>query len=156
MQSASAPNRRRAAGPATLAEFVLVNRLGPRNPDEWMAVLAELTEVVVADVRGAPSPLGIEKAASVVQSRAYLERRAVQLLVPFTKDDGAWRLVTLDFGVEAQHQKCEFLMCFAFQATNNELSIASPYAEVGFALPMQTGEDPIFVLTVRRTAGFIG
>ena len=156
MQSASAPNRRRAAGPATLGEFVLVNGRGARNRDQWMVILADLTEVVVADAQGGPSPLGIDKAVSIVQSRAHLERRALQLLVPFTRDDGGWRLVTLDFGFEAQHQECEFLMCFAFQATNSELSVTSPYAEVGFALPLQAGEDPVFVLMVRRIVGFSG
>jgi len=118
-----------------------------------MAVLADSTEVVVPDVQGAPSPLGIEKAVSIVQSRAYLEKRALQLLVPFTKDDGDWRLVTLDFGVEAQQHECEFLMCFAFQVANGELSSTSPYVEIGFSLPVSTGEARIFFLAVRMAVG---
>jgi len=48
MQSASAPNRRRAAGPATLGEFVLVNGRGARNRDEWMVILADLSIHAVA------------------------------------------------------------------------------------------------------------
>jgi hypothetical protein len=154
MQSASTPKRRCAPGPATLGEFVLTNRLAASTRDEWIAVLADSTEVVVADVRGAPSSLGIEKAVSIVQSRAYLERRALQLLVPFTREDGRWRLVTIDFGVEAMRHECEFLMRFAFQGGAGELSVTSPYVEVGFSLPVPTGEDPVFVMTVRTAAGF--
>ena len=119
-----------------------------------MAVLADSTEVVVPDLQGAPSLLAIEKAAAIVQSRAYLENRALQLLVPFTKDQGDWRLVTLDFGVEAQRHECEFLMCFAFQVANGELSVTSPYVEIGFSLPVPTDKDPVFVLTVKTAVGF--
>ena len=74
--------------------------------------------------------------------------------MPFTKDRGDWRLVTLDFGVEAQCHECEFLMCFAFQVGSGELSITSPYVEIGFSLLAATDEDPVFVLTVRTAVGF--
>ena len=154
MQSASAPEGRSVPGPATLGEFVLTNRLAACPRDEWMAVLADSTEVVVPDLQGEPNSLAVEKAVSIVQSRAYLEKRALQLLVPFTKDEGDWRLVTLDFGVEAQRHECEFLMCFAFQVGSGELSVTSPYVEVGFSLPVPTDEDPVFVLTVRTAVGF--
>jgi hypothetical protein len=154
MQSAPAPKRRCVLGPATLGGFVLTTRLAACPRDEWMAVLPDSTEVVVPDFRGAPNSLAIEKAVAIVQSRAYLEKRALQLLVPFTKDQGDWRLVTLDFGIEAQRHDCEFLMCFAFQVGSGELSITSPYVEVGFSLPIPTDEDPVFVLTVRTAVGF--
>ncbi|MGO4392962.1 hypothetical protein AB4Z46_16560 [Variovorax sp. M-6] len=111
-------------------------------------------EVVVPDVQGEPSSPAIEKAVSIVQSRAYLENRALQLLVPLARDDGSWRLVTLDFGLEAQRHACEFLMCFAFQPVNGGLSITSPFVEIGFSLPVPTGDDRVFVLTVRTAAGF--
>ncbi|KIX58603.1 hypothetical protein SZ29_08855 [Burkholderia pseudomallei] len=118
-----------------------------------MAVLPDNTEIVVADVEGKPSPLGIEKAVSVVQCRAYLEGRARQLLLPLGKQDGEWRLVGIDFGVEAQHHDCEFLMCFAFQATMASLNAAGPYVEVGFALPVRSSIGPIFVLTIQTLTG---
>jgi len=57
MQSASAPNRRRAAGPATLGEFVLVSGRGARNRDEWMVILADLTQVVVANAQASEDPV---------------------------------------------------------------------------------------------------
>jgi hypothetical protein len=113
-----------------------------------MAVLEDLTEVIVTDVQGEPSPLGVEKAAAVVQSRTHLEGQARLLLVPFTKDPGHWSLVTIDFGVEARRRDCEFLMCFAFQPANGQLSVSSPYLEVGFALPLLPGRDPLFTLIV--------
>ena len=152
MQSMSAPKRRWATGPATLGSFILVSRCGTRPREEWKAVLADLTEVVVADVHGAPGALGIEKAVSIVQSRTYLEKRAVQLLAPFPKDDGDWQLVKLDFGVEAQRHECEFLMRFV-RAANGDPG-AHPYVEIGFALPAGAGKDPIFVLKVRAAVGF--
>lgn len=156
MQSTSRPSRRCVPGPAVLGEFVLTNRLGSWPRDEWMAVLPDRTEVVVLDLRGEPSPTAIQKAVAIVQSRAYLEKRALQLLVPFSKDDGRWRLVTIDFGIEARHEDCEFLMCFAFQAANSDMSVTSPYVEVGFALPMQAPVDPVFILSVRTAAGLRG
>jgi hypothetical protein len=141
-------------GPATLGEFVLTNRSAACPRDEWIAVLADSTEVVVPGLQGAPSPLAIEKAVSIVQSRAYLEKRALQLLVPFTKDQGDWRLVTLDFGVEAQRQECEFLMCFAFQVASGKLSVTRPYVEIGFSLPVPMDADPVFILMVITAVGF--
>jgi hypothetical protein len=153
MHRTFAPGRRCAPGPATLGEFVLSNSLGGCPHEEWMATLADLTEVVVSDFRGKPSQVGIEKAVSVVQSRGYLERRALQLLVPFTKENGLWQLITLDFGEEARRHECEFLMCFAFQIPNAELSITSPYIEVGFALLGPEGAEQIFILTVKTAAG---
>ncbi len=154
MQTASAPNHRHVPGPAILGEFVFINRIGACPRREWMAILADSAEVVVPDVQGAPSSLAIEKAISIVQSRAYLEKRALQLLVPLSRGHGGWRLVTLDFGLEAQHHECEFLMCFAFQPESGELSITSPYVEIGFSLPVPTGDDRVFVLNVRTAAGF--
>jgi len=141
-------------GPATLGEFVLTGRLTACPRDEWMAVLMDSTEIVVPDFQGAPSSLAIEKAVSIVQSRAYLEKRALQLLVPFTRDSGHWQLVTLDFGIEAQRHECEFLMCFAFRVGSGELCITSPYVEIGFSLPVPTDDNPVFVLTVRTSVGF--
>ncbi len=141
-------------GFATPGEFSLVNRLGATPRDEWMAVLSELTEVIVVDLHGMPSSLGIAKAASIAQNRGYLEARARQLLISLTKDEGDWHLRGIDFGVEDQRHDCEFLMCFAFQAANPDLSVTSPFAEVGFALHRQSHADPIFMLTIRATLGF--
>ncbi|GAB7542574.1 hypothetical protein [Cupriavidus sp. 8B] len=141
-------------GFATPGEFSLINRFGATPRDEWMAVLSDLTEVVVVDVHGMPSSLGIEKAASIVQNRACLEALARQLLIPLTRDDGDWHLNVIDFGVEAQRHDCEFLMCFSFRAANPDLSVTSPFAEVGFALHKQSLADPIFMLTVRTALGF--
>jgi hypothetical protein len=152
MQTASAPNHRCVPGPAILGEFVFINRIGACPRREWMAVLADSAEVVVPDAEGEPSSLAIEKAISIVQSRAYFEKRALQLLAPFTRDDGSWRLVTLDFGLEAQHHGCEFLMCFAFQPVSAKLSITGRYVEIGFSLLVPTGGDCVFVLTVRTAA----
>lgn len=118
-----------------------------------MATLADSIEVVVSDFRGGPSPAGIEKAVSIVESRGYLECRALQLLVPLTKEDGRWRLVTLDFGAEAGRHGCEFLMCFAFQAPHCELSVTRPYVEVGFALCSREVAEPIFILAVTTAVG---
>jgi hypothetical protein len=78
MQPASAPKPRCVRGPATLGEFVLTNRPAACPRDEWIAVLADSTEVVVPGLQGAPSPLAVERAVSIVQSRAYLEKRALQ------------------------------------------------------------------------------
>lgn len=142
------------------SEFLPIHRLGAPPHDEWMAVLPDSTEIVVADVGGKPSSIGIEKAIAIVQSRAYLEARARQLLVPFGKENGEWRLVAIDFGIEAQHHDCEFLMCFAFQATKPNLTDTSPYVEVGFALPVRVSVSPsftpMFILTIQTTAGLDG
>ena len=118
-----------------------------------MVVLADSAEIVVPDVGGRPSLLAIKKAALVVQSRARLEKRARQLLAPPPdKVDGNWRLVTLDFGVEAQRHECEFLMCFALQPVNGELSVTSSYVEIGFSLKVPIRDDPVFVLSVKTAA----
>ncbi|SAK81613.1 hypothetical protein [Caballeronia ptereochthonis] len=154
VQSISTAEQPNGPESAILGEFSRANRLGADPRDEWVAVLADLTEVVVADVRGRPSALGIAKATSIVQSRAYIETRARQLLKTLTRDDGDWSLIVIDFGVEAQHHDCEFLMCFVFQAANSDLSATSPYAEIGFALLKQSHATPIFVLTIRTATGF--
>ena len=142
------------------SEFLPIHRLGTPPYDEWMAVLPDNTEVVVADVAGKPSSIGIEKAIAIVQSRAYLEARARQLLVPLGMEDGEWRLISIDFGSEAQHHDCEFLMCFAFQAAMTDPAGTSPYVEVGFALPasLSVGPSfsPMFVLMIQTTAGLDG
>ncbi len=119
----------------------------------WVAPVTRQTDVVVSDMRGAPSPVDVAKALSVVQSRFYLERRAIQLLVPLTKEPGVWRLVTIDFGLQAHRHGCEFLMCFAFEASTSMLSIKSPYAEIGFKLSIAPADDPLFILTVKTTVG---
>jgi hypothetical protein len=109
---APTPNRHRVRGPVTVGDFVASNRGDAFRPQEWVATPADRTNVVVSDWCAAPSPLGIEKAGSIVQGRAYLEHRACGLLLPFTKEAGSWRLVTIDFGTEARRHGCEFLMCF--------------------------------------------
>lgn len=153
-------NLRDLAMLAIPSEFLPIHRLGTPGHDEWMAVFPDNTEIVVADVEGKPSPMGIEKAIVIVQGRAYLEARARQLLVPLGQEDGEWRLVAIDFGIEAQHHDCEFLMCFAFQATKTDLVDTSPYVEVGFALPVRLsvspGFSPMFILTIQTTAGLDG
>ena len=121
---------------------------------EWVATLADRTNVVVSDWCAAPSPLGIEKAVSIVQSRAYLEHRARLLLLPFGKETASWRLATIDFGTAARRHRCEFLMCFAVQDTSGVLSMTSPSVEIGFALPAPGATDPVFVLTVVTVVGF--
>jgi hypothetical protein len=150
----TSPNVRRVQGPATLADFVARNRPDVGALREWTATLADLTTAVVSDHYDVPSAAHIEKAVSIVQSRAYLEPRARRLLLPFTKEDGSWRLETLDFGVTARWYGCEFLMSFAFRATNGLLSITSPYVENGFAVQSSAAIDPMFVLTVVRVVGF--
>ncbi|VTU15179.1 hypothetical protein SRS16CHR_01395 [Variovorax sp. SRS16] len=122
--------------------------------EQWMTRLADDTEIVVAADGNGPSPLGIDKAIAIVQSRFYLEPRAIQLIAPFLKGRGSWRLLTIDFGVEALRHASEFLMCFAFVAANTTLCGTSPYFEVGFALPKQRPlEDPVFLLTVKTIVG---
>ena len=75
-------------------------------------------------------------------------------LVRLGKEDGEWRLVAIDFGIEAQHDDCEFLMCFAFQATKADLAATSPYVEVGFALPVRSGiGGSMFILTIQTATG---
>lgn len=139
------------------SEFLPIHRTGTPAHDEWMAVLPDRTEIVVADAAGKPSPLGIEKAIAIVQSRTYLEARARQLLVPLGKANGEWRLVAIDFGIEAQHHDCEFLMSFAFQPARSGPAATSSQVEVGFALPVRSsvspGCSPMFILTIQTMAG---
>ena len=56
--------------------------------------------------------------------------------------------------ITARSHECEFLMCFALQVGSGELSVTSPYVEIGFSLPVPTDEDPAFVRTVGTAAGF--
>lgn len=154
MPHARAPNCFIVPGPATLGDFVPSYRANDFSCREWVATLADRTTVVVNDWRDSPSVVGVEKAMSIVQSRAYLEHRARRLLLPVTKEAGSWRLVTIDFGTEARRQGCEFLMCFVFRATTGVLSITSPSVDIGFALPLPADMDPIFVLTIVGAAGF--
>ena len=153
MESRSRPDRTHAY--ATLGEFARVDPLeGGACRDEWMAVLPDSTEIVIADLNGAPSSLGIAKALSIVQSRAYLERRAQQLIERFEKPANGWRLLTIDFGVESQLHGSEFLMCFARRGreTTNS-SRASPYIEIGFVLQRPVGPEPVFELSIRSVSG---
>ena len=101
--------------------------------DEWMATLPDKTEIVVPDDGGRPNFLGVAKAISLAQSRSCLGKRAVQLIAPLIRGDGAWRLLSIDFGAETRRYESEFLMCFAFVAVNPVLSGTSPCFEVGFA-----------------------
>lgn len=152
----SAANCRHVPGPATLGGFVASVRAGaaPRHECEWIATLPDLTGVVVSDFGNAPSTVGIEKAVSIVQSRAYLEHRARRLLLPFTEDAGTWRLVTIDFGAEARRHGCEFLMCFASRTMPSMPSTTNPSVQIGFALPTPRAADPVFVLRVVAAVGF--
>ncbi|WP_213954752.1 MULTISPECIES: hypothetical protein [unclassified Variovorax] len=141
--------------PTQLGEFVRVSRLSAMAPhDEWKATLADQTEIMVPEEGDRPNPLGVAKAIAVVQSRAYLGGRAVQLIAPFLRGEGAWRLLTIDFGVEARRYESEFLMCFAFVAANTRLSSSSPYFVVGFSQSKASEEgEPVFSLTVKAIAG---
>lgn len=141
--------------PTQLGEFVRVSRMSAMAPhDEWMATLPDKTEIVVPEDGDCPHALGVAKAISVVQSRSYLGKRAVQLIAPFLRGEGAWRLLTIDFGAEARRHESEFLMCFAFVAVNTDLSSTSPYFEVGFS-PSKTSEEdePVFSLTIKTVVG---
>jgi hypothetical protein len=152
---ARASNCHRVQGPATLGGFVARDSADGFPYREWVATLKDRTNVVVSDWCAAPSPLGIEKAVSIVQSRAYLERRARLLLPRFGKQAGSWRLAIIDFASAARRHRCEFLMCFAAQDTSGARSITSPSVEIGFALPAPDAMDPVFVLTVTRVVGFL-
>jgi hypothetical protein len=126
---------------------------------DWLCVLEDNTELVVPGSRTAPASLGISKASSIVQSRSYLERRALQLVALVAKSvyaEGAWRLVTIDFGAEARRHESEFLMCFAFEMDAVSLSSDMPYVEVGFGLPAGQVCDPVFELTVKAVRGIDG
>jgi hypothetical protein len=138
-----------------LGEFVRVSRMSAMAPhDEWLATLPDKTEIVVPEEGDRPNPLSVAKAISVVQSRSYLGKRAVQLIAPFLRAEGAWRLLAIDFGAEARRYESEFLMCFAFVTANTDLSSTSPYFEVGFAQSRTSGEDePTFSLTVKAIVG---
>jgi hypothetical protein len=137
-------------------DFLPVRRLATPPQEEWMAMLADSTEIIVADEKGRPSAIGIEKAISIVRNRAHLEARARQLLLPLDVPEGEWRLVGIDFGIEAQCHNCEFLMCFALQATTAELCATNPYVEIGFALPWRSGANPMFVLTIQTAIALTG
>lgn len=153
MHSNSSPDRTHHF--PTLGKFSKLNRvdLGDMS-DEWISILPDGTEIVVADVRGKPSQLGVEKAVSIVQSRAYLEARAHQLIASFRPSAGSWRLITIDFGVESARQQSEFLMCFAFVSTvNTDPSFADPYVEIGFTIQRPIGPDPMFELAVKSISG---
>jgi hypothetical protein len=141
--------------PTQLGEFVRVSRMSAMAPhDEWMATLPDKTEIVVSEEGNRPNLLGVAKAIAVVQSRSYLGKRAVQLIAPFLRSEGAWRLLTIDFGAEARRYESEFLMCFAFVAAHTDLSSTSPYFEVGFAQSEASEEDePVFSLTVKAIVG---
>lgn len=153
MSNAPVSHLRCIPGPAPLGAFVMGIGVPGSARGEWVAPITPHTDVVVSDVNGSPSPIGVAKALSIVQSRVYLERRAIQLLAVSTEEPGAWRLVTIDFGSQAQSHNCEFLMCFAFEPSNSVLSITSPYAEIGFALIADPAEDPLFILTVKTAVG---
>lgn len=153
MSHAFAANDHHVPRPATLGDFVASGRTGTCSSLEWIATLPDLTRVIVDDVRGAPSTIGIAKAVSIVQSRFYLEQRARRLLLPFTREAGTWRLATLDFGSAASGHGCQFLMGFDFRAANGMLSITSPSVDIGFALPRPAVADPVFVLTAVAAAG---
>lgn len=132
-----------------LGKFVRSNRLTPGAATEWMATLADGTEIVVADAQDAPSEPGITKAVSIVQSQSYLERRARQLLIAFIDSGGDWRLTSIDFGAEAARHTCEFLMCFVLDASGTDTSRAGLYVEIGFTLALPFADDPEFKLTVK-------
>ncbi|WP_219216897.1 hypothetical protein [Variovorax boronicumulans] len=141
--------------PTQLGEFVRVSRMSAMEPhEEWMATLPDRTEIVVPEEGNRPDALGVAKAISVVQSRSYLGKRAVQLIAPFLRGEGSWRLLTIDFGAQARRYESEFLMCFAFVAAGKELLSTSPYFEVGFAQPNAAdGDEPVFSLTVKTVVG---
>lgn len=129
--------------------FSPLNQLGHRPCSEWMSVLCDGTEIIVANASGKPCPAGVRKAVAIVQSRSYLEKQARRLLVPFQPRDEGWQLVTIDFGLQAQQRECEFLMCFAFTAPDSVAAKTSPYVEVGFALAVRSNIFPMFMLTIQ-------
>jgi hypothetical protein len=153
LRGARAPNCHLVQGPATLGAFVACNSVDALSYREWVATLADRTNIVVSDWCAAPSPLDIEKAVSIVQSRAYLEHRARLLLPRSATQTESWKLATIDFASAARRHRCEFLMCFAVQDTSGVLSITSPSVEIGFALPEPSATDPVFVLTVATVVG---
>jgi hypothetical protein len=150
-QSTSAWGRLALTRRLPVGQFVKNDRHG--GCEDWIASIEEHIDVVVADVDGAPSPLGIARAGALVQNRVYLESRARQLLIPFTKEAGAWQLVVLDLGEKARRHDCEFLMRFVFLSAR-ETSTPEPHVEIGFALFMPDAEEPLFVLSVEAAVGF--
>jgi len=145
------------SAPCAMSRLGVLSRVnrpsGGNGHAEWMTVLSDETEVVVPSSGAQPSALAIQKAVAIIQSRQYLEQRAVQLIAPFITDAGTWRLVTIDFGAEASRCQAEFLMCFARVKPNAEPSSASPYFEVAFHLPTKQGDDPMFVLSIKTIVG---
>lgn len=133
-----------------LGEFVRVSRMSATAPhSEWMAVLPDGTEIVVSEEADRPDALGVAKAVSVIQNRSYLGKRAMQLIATLSSIAGAWRLLTIDFGAEAQRHGAEFLMCFAFVESDADLSSSCPYFEVGFSpFPVKKENESVFSLTV--------
>lgn len=151
MHSESSSDGPRTSGAAILGKFFRSNKLTPGAATEWMATLAGGTEIVVDDAQGGPRELGVVKAVSVVQSLAYLERRARQLLIAFIDNRDDWRLTTIDFGAEVARHDCEFLMCFVLDdpGTDTNIALAALYVEIGFALDLPLACDPEFRLTVK-------
>lgn len=139
--------------PAFASEFVPIRRLGVPPRDEWSTTLHDNTEIIVLGAGDRPCPVGVAKAVSIVQSRTYLEAQARRLLVPLTRQDGEWRLARIDFGLEAQHLDCEFLMCFTFQKRIGDLNAVGPYVEVGFALPAGSRVSQVFTLVIQTAIG---
>ncbi|MDB5860788.1 MAG: hypothetical protein JWQ76_4477 [Ramlibacter sp.] len=139
----------RSIGPELPCDLLLQRRFERSASGDWIAVLIDERELVVPDAYGVPDQAAVAKAAAILQSRAYLQGRALQLVSHLVREEGTWQLVTLDFGAVAQDAGCEFLMCFAFQASGQALSVRSPYAEVGFALFNQSGCDPVFTLMLK-------
>lgn len=111
-------------------DFALINRFLLEAPlDEWLAVLPDGTEVVVPGDAYEPGVIGMHKARDVLEARVSLESQARQLLAALAPQTTAWRLLTFDFGTAARRHQCDFLMCFAPDAT-----IRGPYVEVGVTL----------------------
>jgi hypothetical protein len=121
----------------------------PSAGGEWIAMREGCIQVVVADTGGSPCPLAVAKAESILQSRSYLQQRALQLVRPLVDAEGEWRVVKLDFGVAAKRAGCEFLMRFALHAQGRTVAADGAHADVGFALFSQSGEDPVFTLALR-------
>jgi hypothetical protein len=89
MNCAPGPNPRCSPGPARFGTFVMGTGNDGSWRGEWVAPITQYTDVVVSDVEGAPSRVGVQKAISIVQSRSYLERRAI---APDSVDEGTRQL----------------------------------------------------------------
>lgn len=133
--------------------FMPVYRLATLPDSEWMAVLSDGTDVIVADVYGRPSAPGIDRAISIVKMRARLEQRARKVLASVMPNDGDWELMTIDLGIQADVHKCEFLMCFARETDQMNALTENSCVELGFALPVSTCSHPGFVLRVVSVRG---